>query len=153
MRCPIQLDIGFGDAVIPGPLDAEYPTLLPEMPAPWLRVYPRATVMAEKLEAIVHLGMANRRMKDYFDLLFLIREGHVDATQLEQSIRATFVRRGTRLPGQLPAGLDDAFATDPQKITQWNTFLRRNRLGNLPLDQVVEELRAGLAEALAAAGR
>ncbi len=78
-RCPIQLDVGFGDAVTPGAEDAEYPTLLDGLPAPRLRVYPRATVVAEKLEAVVSLGMANSRMKDYFDLFALVTEGVLEA--------------------------------------------------------------------------
>lgn len=67
-RCPIQLDIGFGDAVTPGPEDVMYPTLLDDLPGPRLKAYPRETVVAEKLEAMTSLGMINSRMKDYFDL-------------------------------------------------------------------------------------
>ena len=63
-RCPVQLDVGYGDAVTPGPEEAVYPTLLDDLPAPRLRV-PRETVVAEKLEAIASLGMTNSRMKDY----------------------------------------------------------------------------------------
>lgn len=69
-RCPVQVDVGFGDAVTPAPEPVEYPTILPELPAPRLRAYPRETVVAEKLEALVTLGIANSRMKDYFDLYF-----------------------------------------------------------------------------------
>lgn len=63
-RCPVQIDIGFGDAVTPGPEHVQYPVFLDEMPPPPLRVYTRYTVLAEKLEAIVSLGMLNSRMKD-----------------------------------------------------------------------------------------
>jgi hypothetical protein len=72
-RCHVQVDVGFGDAVTPGPEAVDYPVMLPDMPAPRLRAYPRYTVIAEKLEALVSLGIANSRMKDYFDLWVLSR--------------------------------------------------------------------------------
>lgn len=75
-RCPVQIDIGFGDAVTPGPDNVQYPVILDGMPQPQLRAYPRYTVVAEKLEAMVKLGMLNSRMKDYFDLWVLA--GHSD---------------------------------------------------------------------------
>jgi hypothetical protein len=153
MRCPIQLDIGFGDAVTPGPEEAEYPTLLPDMPAPRLKVYPKATVMAEKLEAVIHLGMANSRMKDYFDLRVLVRDGNVNDAELARAIRATFGRRRTPIPDGVPLGLSDAFARDSQKLTQWSAFLRRNRLGEISLEDVVGELREALMGPLREAGR
>ncbi len=110
-RCPVQIDVGYGDAVTPGPEEAVYPTLLPDLPAPRLRVYPRETVVAEKLEAIVSLGMTNSRMKDYYDLRMLAREGAVDPGVLATAIAATFARRGTAMSSDLPMGLTDDFAT------------------------------------------
>ena len=140
-RCHAQWDVGFGDAVTPAPADVDYPVLLEGMPAPRLRVYPRETVFAEKLEAIATLGIANSRMKDYFDLLALLREGAMDNPMLTEAIRATFQRRATALTDGVPFGLTDAFATDAQKQSQWNAFLRRNRLGAPDLKAVVDELR------------
>lgn len=118
-RCPMQLDVGYGDAVTPGPEEAVYPALLDEMPSPRLRVYPRATVVAEKLEAMVSLGMANSRMKDYFDLRALAREGALATRVLGEAIVATFARRHTTLPESVPIGLSDEFARDAMKSTQW----------------------------------
>ena len=141
-RCHVQWDVGFGDAVTPAPTDSEYPVLLEGMPAPRLRVYPRETVFAEKLEAIATLGIANSRMKDYFDLLALMREQAMAPTTLAEAIRATFQRRGTAPPDGVPFGLTDAFATDAQKQSQWAAFLRRNRLAAPALAAVVAELRA-----------
>ena len=140
-RCHAQWDVGFGDAVTPAPADVDYPVLLEGMPAPRLRVYPRETVFAEKLEAIATLGIANSRMKDYFDLLALLREGAMDNPMLTEAIRATFQRRATALPDGVPFGLTDAFATDAQKQSQWNAFLRRNHLVAPDLKAVVDELR------------
>lgn len=141
-RCHVQWDVGFGDAVTPGPQDMDYPVMLDEFPPPRLRVYPRETVFAEKLEAIATLGIANSRMKDYFDLLALMREQAMAPATLAEAIRATFQRRGTAPPEGVPFGLTDAFATDAQKQSQWAAFLRRNRLAAPALDAVVAELRA-----------
>lgn len=141
-RCSVQWDVGFGDAVNPAAEEVEYPSLLPGSPAPRLRVYPRETVFAEKLEAIVKLGLTNSRMKDYFDLLALTRENAMDATQLGKAIAATFARRGTPLPNGLPSGLTETFADDSGKQTQWQAFLRKSRLQAPPLAELVAELAA-----------
>ena len=83
-----------------------------------MRVYPRATVVAEKLEAIVSLGMANSRMKDFFDLRALAHEGLLDAQLLGDAIAVTFQRRGTEIPAEVPLGLSDEFARDAAKRAQ-----------------------------------
>lgn len=127
-RCMVQLDVGYGDAVTPAPAEIVYPSLLDDLPAPRLRVYPREAVFAEKLEAIVVLGIANSRMKDYFDLRALAREGAMDAANLAHAIAATFQRRGTPLPEAMPLGLTREFGRDAGKLRQWNAFLARNRL-------------------------
>lgn len=147
-RCTVQLDVGYGDAVTPGPEEAVYPTLLNDQPAPRLRVYPRAAVAAEKLEAIVSLGMANSRMKDYFDLRALAHEGVLDARQLGDAIAATFQRRQTSVPENMPLGLSDEFANDTTKQAQWRAFLGKNRLDAPTLIEVIEEVRNFVAEPL-----
>ena len=140
-RCPLQVDVGYGDAVTPAAEMVEYPVMLDEFPAPKLRVYPRYTVVAEKLEAMITLGVANSRMKDYFDLWVLAKHSDFDGKVLHQAIGATLSRRGTDIPMDVPFGLTDAFATDPQKQMQWQGFLKKNRLEALTLDQVVFDLR------------
>lgn len=145
-RCSVQLDVGYGDAVTPGPEEIVFPTLLDDQPAPRLRTYPRATVVAEKLEAMVSLGMANTRMKDYFDVRALAREGALNAGQLGDAIAATFARRGTALPTGVPLGLSEEFARDAAKLNQWNAFLGKNRLDAPALMEVVAEVRDFLAE-------
>ena len=139
-RCPIQVDVGYGDAVTPGPEAVEYPVMLDEFPAPKLRVYPRYTVVAEKLEALISLGVANSRMKDYFDLWVLARHSDFEGEVLRQAIGATLSRRGTDIPTDVPFGLTEAFATDAQKQMQWQGFLKKNRLEALTLQQVVSDL-------------
>ncbi len=150
-RCTVQLDIGYGDAVTPAPIDITYPSLLDGLAPPKLRAYPRETVFSEKLEAIVILGMANTRMKDYFDLLALAREKAMNPTELALAIRATFDRRKTEIPEKMPTGLTTDFATEAQKQKQWRAFLDRNRLDAPALDTVVEELASFLQEPLAQA--
>lgn len=144
-RCSVQLDVGYGDAVTPGPEEADYPTLLADQPAPRLRVYPRATVVAEKLEAIVNLGMANSRMKDFFDLRALAREGALDPAVLGDAIAATFQRRGTAVPVNIPLGLSDEFAGDTVKRAQWQGFLNKNRLDASSLADAIAEVRGFVA--------
>ena len=150
-RCSVQWDVGFGDAVNPAAEEVAYPTLLADSPAPSLRVYPRETVFAEKLEAIAKLGLLNSRMKDYFDLLALAQENAMDAAQLAQAIAATFERRATPLPLDLPVGLTGTFARDAMKQTQWQAFLGKNRLIAPALGEVVAELAAFSQTALARA--
>ena len=140
-RCSVQWDIGFGDAVTPAALEATYPVLLDEMPAPRLRVYPRETVFAEKLEAIAVLGIANSRMKDYFDLLALIREGELSTADLPKAVAATFDRRGTARPDTVPFGLTAEYSSDASKQNQWRAFLTKSRLQAPDLDSTVAEIR------------
>lgn len=152
-RCPVQADIGFGDAVVPGPDEVDYPVLLAEMPAPHLHVYPRYTVVAEKLEALTSLGMLNSRMKDYFDLWVLVRYSEFDRQILIRAIAATFERRQTRIPDGVPIGLSDEFANDSLKEKQWNAFLRKNSIAPKPLLEVVTDLRDFLMPVLKSAAQ
>ena len=101
----------------------------------------RNTVVAEKLDAMITLGVANSRMKDYFDLWVLAQYSDFDGAVLRQAIGATLSRRGTGIPPDVPFGLSDAFATDPQKQMQWQGFLKKNRLEALSLNLVVADLR------------
>jgi len=147
-RSTVQLDVGYGDAVTPGPEEIDYPVLLRDQPAPRLRAYPRATVAAEKFEAIVSIGMANSRMKDYFDLRALAREGILDAATLADAVAATFARRGTALPDEMPVGLSDEFAEDATKRAQWKAFLAKNRLDAPALASAVAEVRHFMVDPL-----
>lgn len=140
-RIPLQVDIGFGDAVTPAPETVRYPVMLDDLPAPDLRAYPKATVVAEKFQALCALGMANTRLKDYFDLRILLRDGDLDDRELVRAIKATFDRRATALSAGVPVGLSDAFAADAAKRTQWRAFVRKNNLEPIELNDVVSGLR------------
>lgn len=150
-KCPMQLDIGFGDAVTPAPDDVTYPVMLCEFPAPKLRAYPRYTVVAEKLEVLVSLGMANTRLKDFFDLWILAKHTEFEGDTLRQAIQATFSRRGTALPASSPLGLTTTFADDDAKRTQWSGFLKKNKLQFVELASVVQMLNIFLMPAIGAA--
>ena len=140
-RIALQVDIGFGDAVTPGAQAISYPVLLNDFPAPQLRSYPKCTVVAEKFHAICLLGMANTRMKDYFDLWVLMTEGTQDLVELRRAIAATFERRKLAMPTGVPSGLSDGFSDDATKQAQWRAFLKKNRLDALDLANVVARLR------------
>jgi len=147
-RCKTQIDVGFGDAVTPAPVDSVYPVLLADLPAPKLRAYPTYTVIAEKLHAIALLGMTNSRLKDYFDLSVLLKRETIDAELVAQAIKATFERRGMPMPRTLPIGLTDEFAQDSSRQFLWQAFLNKNGLAAEALSVVVEQLRVVLAPAL-----
>jgi len=140
----VQVDVGYGDAVTPAPEVANYPVLLDEFPSPRLRVYPRYTVVAEKLDAIISLGMANSRMKDYFDIWVILRGSELDLEVLRSAVNATSKRRNTSIPEGLPLGLSDEFAQDKNKNIQWNAFLSKNQLGEIALNQLVLDLQKSL---------
>lgn len=144
-KCPVQIDIGYGDAVTPAPESAVYPVMFDEMPKPLLRVYPRYTVVAEKLDAIISLGMANSRMKDYFDLWIILKDSQLDRFTLAQAVQATLNRRGTGKPTNMPLGLSEQFANDSQKNIQWNAFVKRNNLKAETLSVTVNFLVTELA--------
>ncbi|HVY32287.1 MAG TPA: nucleotidyl transferase AbiEii/AbiGii toxin family protein [Polyangiaceae bacterium] len=151
----VQVDVGFGDLAVPSPMTIEFPTLLP-FPGPVIRAYAKETVVAEKLHAMVDLGMANTRMKDFFDLWFLCREFAFDGAQLVAAIRSTFERRQTPIPAALPLALTNSFALDTTKGVQWSAFLARSRVVDtaLSLLEVVNVVAAFLAPVLdAAAGK
>jgi predicted nucleotidyltransferase component of viral defense system len=119
----VLVDIGFGDAIEPGLEIIDYPVLL-DLPAPRLRAYSRETVIAEKLHAMVTLGRANSRMKDFYDIWVLSRLYAFRDDRLARAIRATFARRETPVPEAAPDALTPAFAGDPDKVRQWTAFSR-----------------------------
>jgi len=142
-RIPIQIDVGFGDAVTPSPVEIVYPALL-DAPAPRLRAYPAETVVAEKFEALVTLGIANSRLKDFYDLWLIAQTFEFRRSVLIEAVRRTFERRETALPVSIPTGLSDEFTA--AWSAQWRTFLGRERMAAAPVvfAAVVADLRAFL---------
>jgi hypothetical protein len=121
----IQVDIGFGDSVYPEHEIIEFPSIL-DMKKPQLRSYSKYTVVAEKFEAMVQLGIANSRMKDFFDLWYIFTIFGFDGKILSESIERTFKRRGTDLPVTIPFCFTDEFIYNPQKNTQWAAFIKKS---------------------------
>ena len=149
-RITVNVDVGFGDATEPPAEWLDYPVLL-DMPAPRLRGYARETVVAEKFQAMVDLGMANSRMKDYYDLWIINQAFEIDPTRLAEAISATFARRGTAIPDRVPDGLSPTFANDAVKRQQWESIKRDLKVDPGPLDAVVHALEAFLMSAAATA--
>lgn len=152
-RCKTQIDIGFGDAVTPGPVQSKFPVLLEDFPAPRLRTYPVYTVISEKLHAIALLGMTNSRVKDYLDLWVMLDRESLNMNTLAQAISATFTRRSMAVPTDLPMGLSDEFAADPSRQALWTAFVRKNDLAMIPLADVVARIRSALEPAIGLAAR
>jgi hypothetical protein len=152
-RLRVQVDIGIGDAVTPEPEWIEYPSVIGFPPAR-LRAYRPETTIAEKVHALVVLGSKNSRMRDFYDLDVLASSMSFDDRSLANALQATFERRGTPIPSDLPHGLTQEFAASPEKRAQWVGFLRRSRLrAPEELGQVVERLAGFLAPVFTAAAR
>ena len=151
---PLQVDIGFGDVITPAAEDRVYPVLM-NMAAPRLRMYPVETVVAEKLQAVVKLGMINSRMKDFYDLLVIFRHYPYDDQLLTRAVAHTFACRGTPLPREVPPGLSDEFGSDPTAKRLWRGFLTRMQLVNEPDDftAVIRTIRERLWPIIMAADR
>ncbi|MBZ0153000.1 MAG: nucleotidyl transferase AbiEii/AbiGii toxin family protein [Planctomycetes bacterium] len=122
-RIPLQVDIGYGDAITPPPEPRLFPTLLP-LPAPLLRTYPLETVVAEKFEAIARLGLGNSRMKDFRDLLMLVRRRDFDGPVLARAVRGTFAVRRSRIE-DLDDVLTPTFFRDQALETRWRAYRRQ----------------------------
>ena len=130
-RIPMQIDIGFGDAVYPEPELASFPVLLP-LEAPLIRAYPRESAIAEKFHAMVVLDIRNSRMKDFYDIWLMANTWTFEMASLRSAIFVSFERRGSPIPETIPFALTEAFLNDPQKNLQWNAFVSRLNPGDKP---------------------
>ena len=142
-RVPLTIDIGFGDATEPGLREIELPVLL-DAPAPKLRAYAPETVIAEKFQALVMLGRANSRMKDFYDIWMLAKVHNFEGEGLARAIKATFARRTTAIPAELPDALTQAFANDPSKQEQWADFVTQLDHAAPGLNEVIVDVAAFL---------
>jgi predicted nucleotidyltransferase component of viral defense system len=138
-RIPVTIDIGFGDALAHPSHELTYPTLL-DLPPPDIRAYPPATVIAEKFQAMVQLGIANGRMKDYYDLWAMPQALDVSDDELDAAIAATFARRGTEIPIDRPPGLSEEMAQDGTKQGQWAAYAESIDLEKVSLEEVIETI-------------
>jgi predicted nucleotidyltransferase component of viral defense system len=138
-RIHVTVDIGFGDAVEPGLEEIDFPVLL-DLPVPHLGAYARETVIAEKFQAMVALGRANSRMKDFYDVWVLSKTHQFDKARLAQAIAATFKRRGTEIPQRQPDAFTPQFFRDGNKVQQWSAFIHDLSAETPPFETVVSEL-------------
>lgn len=150
-RIPLQIDIGFGDVITPKAKRSSFPTLL-DFPPPRILTCPKETVIAEKLQAMIMLGIANSRMKDFYDIFVLEKDFAFLGNTLVQAIKATFNRRKTEIPTDIPLALSEEFAHDRVKTAQWNAFLQKNGLTDVPeFPEILAKLRNFLMPILRAA--
>ena len=148
----VTVDIAFGDALEPGAEVIDYPCML-DSPTPRLRAYARETVIAEKFQAMVALGRANSRMKDYYDIWLLSQSFPFDGDRLPRAIAATFKRRDTEIPTELPDAFAPSFAEDEQKRRQWNAFVENVALHPGSLAEVIGAIAGFLMPHAVAAAR
>ena len=137
VRQRIQIDVGFGDIVIPVVQELEYPILLDEMQVPIIQAYSKETVIAEKFQAMIELSVANSRMKDFYDVNKLLADNEFDSGTLEEAIKATFANRKTSY-AENHALFSADFATNPQRKRSWTAFLNKiNRDKELEFEEVM----------------
>jgi len=132
-RIPVQIDLGFGNAIHPPPQIVTYPTLLDD-PAPRIQAYPLEAVVAEKFHAMVLLGDRNSRFKDFYDLHVLARQFPFEGEPLAKSIAATFAQRRTEITAVQSTSLTSGFFSDEARAAQWRAYLGRNQLPGAPAD-------------------
>lgn len=130
---PIQIDIAVGDTIVPEPEAFDFPVMLGDSFN--LKIYPKETIVAEKLHAMVILDMMNSRMKDFFDIWFLATNFKFDRQLLQKAIITTFKNRKTELV-ELPTALTEKFYSDKSKKLQWAAF--RKRIGSAAPESLEE---------------
>ncbi|GAB1538292.1 nucleotidyl transferase AbiEii/AbiGii toxin family protein [Scytonema sp. NUACC21] len=142
---PLQIDVGFGDAVTPTATEASFPTIL-SLPVPVMQIYPRETVVSEKFQAMVSLGIKNSRLKDFYDILFLCGNFNFEGVLLSQAIQATFQRRKTSIPNTEPFALTVEFAEDSDKKKQWEAFVKKAgiNVNQNSLNEVIDIIKSFL---------
>ena len=138
-KVPVSIDIGFDDVIYPDRVKMEFPVML-DMEMPEIYVYSIPSVIAEKFEAIVSLGDANSRYKDFYDIYILAGRYDFDGAELKEAVKQTFEHRGT--------GFDDIFAFKDEFIeseihrSRWKAFLKKKKaLVNVELEDVIKVLR------------
>jgi len=131
-RIRLQVDFGFGDAITPGPEEAEFPTLLRDLPGPRLRTYPRVATVAEKFQAMVQLGRRNSRMKDFHDIWALSSQFPFDGGLLRNAVAACFERRATAWSPETPDVLGSEFYGDAELRARWGAYTRAGGFRTAP---------------------
>ena len=129
----ISIDIGFGDAIVPKPIEMQFPCILDSEPVPYINVYTMDSVIAEKFHAMIKRGIMNSRMKDFCDIYMLSKSNNFEGAILAQALRETFERRNTGFE-KVPTVLNESFKDDHDKKLQWSAFLRKTKIEGIPTD-------------------
>ena len=130
-RIPMQMDIGFGDIIYPRPKIFDYPVIL-DLPKPHLKGYPQESVVSDKFEAMVKLGLLNSRMKDFFDIWLMMRQFDFDGLNLSEALKRTFKHRKTELPQKRPLFAEEIYDDKSDRQMLWMAFLRKNDIKHVP---------------------
>jgi len=130
-RIPMQIDVGFGDAIYPKPKTINYPVIL-DFPKPHLKGYPAESVVSEKFEAIVKLGLLNSRMKDFYDIWLIMRQFNFNGVSFTESLKRTFRHRKTPLPEDKPLFAEEIYDEKSDRQTLWKAFLKRRDIKHSP---------------------
>lgn len=131
-RCNVRVDFGFGDVVLPGPIEEPLPTLIKGLPPPVLKTYPKEAAIAEKFEAMIHLGNRNSRMKDFYDVWALSEAFSFDGAVLLEAVAGCFNRRNTHWTEEMPEALTSAFYSGPERQERWGAYGRGGELLSPP---------------------
>ncbi len=148
-RIPMQIDVGFGDIVYPKIKVIEYPVIL-DFPKPHLKGYPAESVISEKFEAMIKLGLLNSRMKDFYDIWLMMRQFDFSGTNLAEALKKTFNHRKTDLPVGKPLFAEEIYDEKSDRQTLWRTFLRKGDIKQAPdrLVTTAKEIENFLVEPL-----
>jgi len=143
-RITLQIDIGFGDEIVPGPRKVVFPVIL-DFPAPELNGYTMESTIAEKFHAMVRRGVLSSRMKDFYDVWKLSRKYDFKGEVLARAVTKTFANRNTTITGD-PAVFDPSFGEDAVKMIQWRGFLGKAKLADAPTEfrDVVADIKTFL---------
>jgi len=150
-RIPMQIDVGFGDIVYPKAKVIDFPVIL-DFSRPHLKGYPPESVISEKFEAMIKLGLLNSRMKDFYDIWLMLRQFDFSGSNLTQALKGTFKHRKTDLPTGKPLFVEEIYDEKSDRQTLWKAFLRKGDIEQAPerLAMIAKEIEHFLIEPLRA---
>ncbi|MGA1845330.1 MAG: nucleotidyl transferase AbiEii/AbiGii toxin family protein [bacterium] len=148
---PMQIDVGFGDIVYPKTRVIDYPAIL-DFPKPRLNGYPQESVISEKFEAMIKLGLLNSRMKDFYDIWLMTRQFEFSGANIASAIKKTFNNRKTEIPNKKPLFADEIYDEKSDRQTLWSAFLKKGDIQNAPetLSTTAKEIERFLIEPIMA---
>ena len=148
-RIAMQIDVGFGDCIYPKTEIIDYPVIL-DFPKPHLKGYPAESVVSEKFEAMVKLGLLNSRMKDFYDIWLMMRQFDFNGSKLAEALKRTFEHRKTSLPKDSPFFAEEIFDEKSDRQTLWKAFLKKGDIKHAPekLSTIAREIEEFLIKTI-----